>query len=250
MNDGNSTMTVSVTVRRAVACFAVCLLALIGSTSLEASQLWAGAAKVDITNREAGPVSDPLYAKALVIKDDNTTVALATVDAVAIGEIGYIKNDYLGKVRGRIEQELKIAPSHVLVNASHCHGIVCDDVDQRTFQAVKLAMERLVPVKAGAGRGREDRIMENRRLKLKNGQEVDVRHAYSLPPDEEVAEVGPIDPEIGVLKLDGNDGQTVAVVYNFACHPIQGVPSGANTADTHTDTTNHLFSSGKGLHIA
>jgi hypothetical protein len=231
MNDGNSTMTVSVTVRRAVACFAVCLLALIGSTSLEASQLWAGAAKVDITNREAGPVSDPLYAKALVIKDDTTTVALATVDAVAIGEIGYIKNDYLGKVRGRIEQELKIAPSHVLVNASHCHGIVCDDVDQRTFQAVKLAMERLVPVKAGAGRGREDRIMENRRLKLKNGQEVDVRHAYSLPPDEEVAEVGPIDPEIGVLKLDGNDGQTVAVVYNFACHPIQGVPSGANTAD-------------------
>ncbi|MEO2032867.1 MAG: hypothetical protein ABGZ35_12345, partial [Planctomycetaceae bacterium] len=24
---------------------------------------------------------------------------------------------------------------------------------------------------------------------------------------------------------------TLAVVYNFACHPIQGVASGANTAD-------------------
>jgi hypothetical protein len=73
--------------------------------------------------------------------------------------------------------------------------------------------------------------MENRRLKLKNGKTVDVRHAYSLPPDEEVAEVGPVDPEIGVLRLDTMDGRTVAVVYNFACHPIQGVANGGNTAD-------------------
>ena len=64
--------------------------------------------------------------------------------------------------------------------------------------------------------------MENRRLKLKNGKEADVRHAYSLPPDEEVAEVGPIDPEIGILRLDRKDGRTLAVVYNFACHPIMG----------------------------
>jgi hypothetical protein len=73
--------------------------------------------------------------------------------------------------------------------------------------------------------------MENRRLKLKNGKELDVRHAYSLPPDEEVAEVGPVDPQIGVLRLDRTDGRTLAVVYNFACHPIQGVPNGGNTAD-------------------
>ncbi len=46
-----------------------------------------------------------------------------------------------------------------------------------------------------------------------------------------MAEVGPVDPQIGVLKLDKLDGQTLAVVYNFACHPIQGVPGGANTAD-------------------
>ncbi len=83
----------------------------------------------------------------------------------------------------------------------------------------------------GAGRGHEDRIMENRRLILKNGREVDVRHAYSLPPDNEIAGVGPVDPEIGILRLDTQDGRTLAVVYNFACHPIQGVPSGGNTAD-------------------
>jgi hypothetical protein len=73
--------------------------------------------------------------------------------------------------------------------------------------------------------------MENRRLKLNNGKEIDVRHAYSLPPDEEVAEVGPEDPEIGILRLDKMDGQTLRVVCNFACHSIQGVPGGHNASD-------------------
>lgn len=208
--------------------------AVVGSFPCEdvnAAQLRAGVAKVDITNAEAGPVNDRLYVKALVLKNDTTTFAMITVDAVAIGEIGHIGNDYLGKVRAQLEQELHIKPAHVLINASHCHGVVCSDVDRRTFQAVEQASRNMVRVKVGAGTGHEDRIMENRRLKLKNGKEVDVRHAYSLPPDDEVAEVGPIDPEIGVLRLDREDGRTLAVVYNFACHPIQGVPSGGNTAD-------------------
>jgi hypothetical protein len=196
-----------------------------------AAQLWAGVAKGDITNTQAGPVNDPLYVRALVLKNGTTTAVIITVDAVAIGEIGHIGNDYLGNVRSRIEKELKITPANVLINASHCHGVVCSDIEQRTFQAVKEASRNMVPVTVGAGIGHEDRIMENRRLKLKDGTEADVRHAYSLPPDEEVAEVGPIDPEIGVLRLDREDGQTLAVVYNFACHPIQGVPSGGNTAD-------------------
>jgi len=81
------------------------------------------------------------------------------------------------------------------------------------------------------GRGQENRIMENRRVRLKNGREADVRHAYSLPPDEDVAGIGPVDPEIGVVRLDRKNGETLAVVYNFACHPIQSVPNGGNSAD-------------------
>lgn len=197
----------------------------------DAAPLSAGAAKVDITERNAGPVNDTLYARALVIQSATTTAVLVSVDAVAIGEIGYIKNDYLPKVRSRLQKELGIKPANVLINASHCHGIVCADVEERTFQAVQAAQRNLVPVTVGVGVGHEDRISENRRLKLKSGKEADVRHAYSLPPDEEVAEVGPIDPQIGILRLDRLDGRTVAVVYNFACHPIQGVQGGANTAD-------------------
>jgi len=194
-------------------------------------QLRAGVAKVDITNADAGPCNDPLYVKALVLTDDSTTAVIVAVDAVAIAEIGSIGNDYLANVRSQLHKEMKIAATNVLINASHCHGAVCADVEQRTVRAVKEAWQNMVPVNAGAGIGYEDRIMENRRLKLKNGKEADVRHAYSLPPDEDVAGVGPIDPEIGILRLDREDGRTLAVVYNFACHPIQGVPNGGNTAD-------------------
>jgi hypothetical protein len=197
-----------------------------------AADLLAGAAKVDITNNDAGPANDRLFVKALVIKRDDVTFAMITVDAVAIGEIGHISNAYLPSVRARLEKDLGIAPANTLFNASHCHGVVCADVDDRTVRAVREAVKNLTPVTVGAGRGHEDRIMENRRLKLKSGRELDVRHAYALPADEEVAAVGPVDPEIGILRLDRkDDGRTLAVVYNFACHPIQGVPSGGNTAD-------------------
>src|SRR5262245_22114944 len=196
-----------------------------------AGQLLAGVARVDITNRNVIPVNDPLYVKALVLKNDQTTAVIVTLDAVAVGEIGYIRNDYLGKVRARLQQDLKLAPENMIVNASHCHGKVCADVEDRTVEAVRKAAANLVPVKVGVGVGHENRVSENRRLKLKNGREVDVRHAYSMPPDEEVAEVGPIDPQIGILRLDRKDGRALAVVYNFACHPIMGLPNGENTAD-------------------
>jgi len=203
---------------------------LASSAAAAAAELRAGAAKVDITHPD-GPVSGPLFSKALIISNGDTTVALVCLDVVSIGEIGYIKDDFLPKLRARIESELHIPPQHVIVNASHCHGIPCDDALDRTFQAVKAASEKLVPVRVGMGDSHEDRVSENRRLKLKSGREADVRHAYSLPPDEEVAEAGPIDPQIGLLRLDALDGRTVAVVYNFAVHPIQGMPDSGNTSD-------------------
>src|SRR5437870_2317266 len=109
-----------------------------GASKLHAAQLRAGAAKIDITHSD-GPVSGPLFAKALVISDGERSIALVTLDVVAIGEIGYIKNNFLSNLRARIERELHIPAQHVLVNASHCHGIPCSDADERTFQAVKAA---------------------------------------------------------------------------------------------------------------
>ncbi len=217
--------------RWALNCVMALVVVTLGATESIAAQLQAGAAKIDISRVQDGPLESPLFAKALVIKNDTTTVVLVTLDVVSFGEIGSIPNDFIEKVRGRAQKELGLNPGHIMFNASHCHGAPSKDVAERTFQVIKQAASKLVPVRVGVGVGREDRVMENRRMFLKNGKEIDVRQAYSLPPDEEIAGVGPVDSEIGILRLDREDGRTLALVYNFACHPIQGVPSGKQTAD-------------------
>jgi len=196
-----------------------------------AGQLLAGVAKIEITDRAAGPVNDPSYVKALVLKNGSSVAVLVTVDVVAIGEIGRIGNGYLAAVRAQLQKELGIPPGSVLINASHCHSIVRLDTDALTVQAVKDAWQAMVPVKVGAGTGHEDRISENRRLKMKDGSEVDMRRAYSMPRDEDVASVGPIDPQIALLRLDREDGRPLAVLYQFACHPIMNPPGKGNSAD-------------------
>ncbi len=210
--------------------FIACTL-ILAASALHAAELRAGVAKVDITDRAAGPVNDPCFAKALVLKSESTTLVLITIDAVAIGEIGRIGNNFLATVRGQLEKELGVPPTSVVINASHCHGVVRADTAQLVVQVVKDAAKNLVPVKAGAGAGLEDRISENRRIKMKDGSEVDMRRAYSMPRDEDVAGVGAIDPQVGLLRLDHADGTPLAVLYHFACHPIMNPPSKGNSAD-------------------
>jgi len=108
--------------------------------TMHGAGLRAGAAGVDITDRTAGPVNDPCFAKALVLQNDETTAVLVTMDAVSIGEIGRVDGGFLPAVR-------------------------------------------------------------------------------------------PIDPQIGLLRLDRMDGSILAVLDNFACHPIMNPPSKGSSAD-------------------
>ena len=193
--------------------------------------LLAGTGRADITDRTSIRVNDPLYAKALALRSGPSTLVFVTVDAVAIGTIGRIRNDFLPNLRARLKQEFHLSPSNLVINASHCHGAVREDVELLTFQAIREALQHLVPVHAGAGTGREDRISENRRIRMKDGSEIDMRRAYALPRDEDIAALGPIDPEIGLLRLDREDGTPLAVLYNFACHPILNPPNKGNSAD-------------------
>lgn len=199
--------------------------------------LRAGVGKREITiSAPDVAVNDPLFAKALVLEDGKTTVVIVAMDAVAIGGIADVPDDFLPKLRERITHELGIPGTNVLVNASHTHPsnrLLCDPPEQvvRVFEAVKEAHSTMEPVTVGAGKGYEDRIQINRILRLKNGERRTIRHGYPTPPDDEVEAVGPIDPEIGLLRVNRTDGSALAVVYNFACHTLIGVPSGAVTAN-------------------
>ena len=71
----------------------------------------------------------------------------------------------------------------------------------------------------------------NRRLRLQDGRHWTIRRANPSPRDSDVAGLGPLDPEIGILRVDRNDGRPLAVLYNFAGHAYGGVPDGSVTAD-------------------
>jgi hypothetical protein len=223
--------------------------------------LRAGAAKIDITNYESiasvnehaakfyadikpgAAIHDPLYAKALVLDDGKTRTVIIAMDVTAIGGrkisdgmLPDVGESFLPELRGRIERELKIPGCNVLVNASHTHPpgrMLCSDEEQvaRTFDAVRRAAENMVPVRVGSGSGHEDRISINRTLRLKNGKHWTIRHSNPCPPDEEVESLGPIDHEIGIIRIDRMDGTLLAVVYNFACHLLFGDCQGRITAN-------------------
>ena len=210
--------------------FAAIVVVLSLNAPAAAAGLRAGVARIDISDR-TGPVHDPCHARALVLESGTTRAVLVGVDAVAIGGIGRIGDDFLPTVRARLAADLGIPPEAVLVNASHCHGTVRPDVAELVVEAVKQAAAGLVPVRAAAGSIEEHRISENRRLRLVDGSEVDLRRGYSSPSDEQIAAVASIDPQVGLLRLDRETGGTLAVVYLFACHPIMNPPWKGSSAD-------------------
>ena len=212
----------------------LCLLPVSRTAAAQAQQphtLRAGAASTDITLREGIRVHDPLAAKALVLQADAQPVVLLTLDVVAIGGIGRIGDDFLPNLRARLEKECGIPPERVFVNASHCHGIPAPETPELAFQTVRKAWQGMVPVRVGSGSVLEDRISENRRLRLRDGSEADMRRAYALPPDSEVLAIGPIDPMVALVRIDRMDGTPLAALYQFACHPILNPPSLGNSAD-------------------
>jgi len=195
------------------------------------SDLYAGTSKIEISERNAGIFNDPAYVKAIVLQRGKTLVVIVTLDVVALAEIGGISNDFMLRLRARAKNELGLSADNLIVTASHSHSIIRGDVIDLTMRAIKIARTKSIPVKVGLGATKEYRISENRRLLLDNGGELDVRHAYSLPSDISTVATGKIDPAIGVLRIDDLNSRPVAVLYNFAAHPILGVPSGGNTAD-------------------
>jgi hypothetical protein len=196
----------------------------------QSNGLRAGTARREITTTEKERhILDPLYVKVLLLDDGEKQVAIIAMDVLAIGGIGDLSDDFLPALRGKIENELHIPADHVLVNASHTHppGQILRDeseVIKSTFDAVSEALQNLVPVKMGSGSGHEDRISINRTMTMRNGKHWTIRHANPCPPDEDVASIGPIDPEIGIIRVDRLDGTPLALVYNFAIHLLFSDP--------------------------
>jgi len=194
-------------------------------------------------------IDDPLFVRALVLDDGSEKLVLITMDVTAIGARSisqYIlidsADDFMPNLRKRIEQELGIPGCNVSVSASHTHPpgrLLCDDGAQidKTIEAIKKALQNMVPVTIGVGSGYENTLTVNRTMIMKDGTDYSWRPE---PPGDEIERLRPIDPEIGILRIDRLDGSPFAVVYNFASHLLVGCKKGKITADFPGVTSRYL----------
>ena len=235
----------------------------------------AGTAKTEITCREEGAaaytvsektkahipkelwdkkieIDDPLYLKALVLDDGTQKCVLLTMDTTAIGcrsitqdILGDSADDFMPVLREHLKKEAGVAPDCVTVCASHTHPpgrLLCDDAEQirKAVGAVKEAIANMVPVRVGAGSAHQDKLTYNRTLMMKDGTDYTLRSCNPYPPDEEIESLRPIDPEVGVLRIDRLDGTPMAVVYNFGAHLLIGSHTANITADFPGVASNHV----------
>ncbi|MGH2459633.1 MAG: hypothetical protein ACRDIY_12290, partial [Chloroflexota bacterium] len=196
-------------------------------------------------------VHDHLYAKALVIDDGSNTVAIVSCDLVSVTRVT------AQAAREQIARIADIPPEHVLICATHTHdGPVIRDaippdlaesdvfpsgftspvdhdylalLPRQIASAVCLAKRHLVEARIGIGSGREERAAFNRRGL---GSDGNVYIHSAAPAGVEIIGVeGPIDPEVGVLFAENPEGQLLAALVDYTCHPTAAGHEHAASAD-------------------
>ena len=192
-------------------------------------QLLAGAAKANITpyvgaflagfgSRDRGceGVHDELFARALVLKSDETSVAIVSCDLIGLTRAS------IEAIRKQIEAATGIPAGHVMLACTHTHSGPTTGVlrhpgldpelihvtEKKIAGAVAMAHAALSPAAVGAGKGRA-RIGINRREKKPDGS-----IALGKNPG------GATDADLGVLRVDGPGNHPFAFIVNHACHPV------------------------------
>ncbi|MBT6144884.1 MAG: hypothetical protein HOH74_05605, partial [Gemmatimonadetes bacterium] len=176
-------------------------------------------------------LQDSLWARVVVLDDGSLRVAIVSVDL-----IGFNVDADPGP--GRLAQQLRSRGiDSWLVVSTHTHGgprtldlgapYVTDRdwggdipyttwVEDRIIDGVAAAVSRLQPVQLRAGKGAVE-LSFNRRLVHPSGRGEMIWGRYDQFSQEQL---GPTDPEVGVLCLDDLSGQPVAVLVNYACHAV------------------------------
>jgi len=162
-------------------------------------------------------VRDGLCATALAVSDGVTEAVIVSCDLLVV------HHDLVRRVRQEASARTGVPGENMLFCATHTHSgpptctypdsppmlrAYVDNLAALLAGAILVAHDRLAPARFGFGRG-EARIGVNRRLTRPDGVTV-----IAANP------TGPLDPEVGVLRVDAADGRPLAVVVNHACHPV------------------------------
>jgi len=210
-----------------------CLFAMLFSAAGFGGSLKAGAAKRDITPqtglkmygyevRKSGAtgVLDPLYARTLVLEAGNKRFALVVLD---LGRV--FANSWIEQLRRDVKRSSGI--DYVLVAATHTHSGP-DPTDQfpaanepdwgtpilrRVANAIDEAHQHAVEARLGTGYGVAS-IGHNRLRDNPDGTASWFERNPTMVP------TAPVDPTVSVLRVDNSQGDPIAILVNYACHPV------------------------------
>ncbi|WP_146762411.1 neutral/alkaline non-lysosomal ceramidase N-terminal domain-containing protein [Paenibacillus contaminans] len=174
-------------------------------------------------DRKSTGVIDRLYAKALVVEQDGSTVAFVVLDTVLV------PREVVESIRERVGQQTDIPSKRVMVSATHTHTgppvstttfLKADEaylqwLAIRAADAITLAYRSRRAARIGFGAGYEADIAFHRRFFMKDGTLL-TNPGLRNPNVDRPA--GPIDPQVGVVRIDDADGRPMGVVTNYAVH--------------------------------
>jgi neutral/alkaline ceramidase-like enzyme len=217
---------------------------LVSPVYFHAAALKAAVAKVDITpppglpmygyferikeNKLSTGTLDPLYARVLVMEVGERRLALVTLD---LGRT--FSDSLLSHLRQQITANAGI--SFLIVTASHTHSgpNILDEYPAnrppaweltaiaKIGDAVSEAARHLIQARIGTGRG-QVQIGYNRRQMVGNGS---VAMLWTNPTQRPTV---PVDPSVLVMRIDDTAGKPIAVIVNYACHPVVLGPDNLN----------------------
>jgi neutral ceramidase len=144
-------------------------------------------------------VHDDLHARALVLDDGQTALALCSV------EILWLRTQEIEQIRQAVSARCGLQPGNIFIFCTHTHsGPAPFDPDgwERPVadfiaDAIVEAYESRQPARLGTGFGHLFGYSINRRWLDR-----------------------PIDPAVGVIRVDLADGSPLAVLGNYACHAV------------------------------
>lgn len=189
-----------------------CCISLSGISIAQSGTITAGLSKVNITSPHEIPLHDSLYARVLVLQDGNKRIAFIAVDQ------GIYTSDRIAKI-GKEQFGLDV----LFLSSSHTHSSGKSDetlVISQLTKALKKATDNMFPAKLAAGHRKFPQLGFNRLIVREDGhsRESWFSDDHYTSENPERIPFGPVDPEVGVIKVEDMQGNTKGIVMNYACH--------------------------------
>jgi hypothetical protein len=237
------------------------LVAFLFSTPLFAVDrpvLKAGAAAADITPTQftmnmpggfsanmAEKAHDPFHARALVLDDGKTSLAMVVVDNLGAGP------DVLNEAKALAAAKTGMSVDKMLISSTHTHSGPSLNTRSEaaaayykvfvegTAGAIIQAHAALKPASVGAAAHPLPDEVFNRRWYLKPGKmplnpfgRMDtVKMNPGTSPDVLDRPAGPTDPDITILSVQDEKRKPLALFANYSLHYVGGAPDGQMSAD-------------------